>query len=325
VSAESRESRRPSTSRLGEVLDLERPGADTGLDRYGRCLLAYARAAAPLPGRSSAFRKFRRRFQGRRFRVRTEHGFWLEGTLGDSVETQCAVYREFEPGLSRLLGRIAPGVSAFVDLGCNVGYFTCLVGARQPKAKVLAVDANPDVVETCRHNLALNGLHATVLQRAIGEANQESFLHVPRGRATRGTLGADGQWDQPVDTIPVQMTRFADLLDQHRLDPVDLVKIDIEGYESRLFASLDAATALRCELIIFEFAEENLAQCGSSRKDFARVEWLRHFSLFALDSVSGQLRSCPSIASLPEAEVTLALWRNEGSRRLPLEPWLAPA
>jgi FkbM family methyltransferase len=305
------------------MLDLERAAPGDGLDWFGRCLLRYARAAAPFPGRTSAFRKFRRRFLGRRFKVRTRHGFWLEGTLGDSVESQCAVYREFEPGLSLLLGGVAGDISSFVDLGCNVGYFTCLVASRQPNARILAVDANPAVIEACRRNLALNGRGAAVVHSAVGEANQESLLHVPRGRATRGTLGEAGGWRQPVDSIPVRMRRFSDLLDEHQLAQVDLVKIDIEGYETRLFASLDSATALRCEVIIFEFAEVNLAQCGASRADFDRVEWVRMFTVYTLIARTGRLQPCPSIAALPHAEVTVLLRRTEGPRRLRLEPWLS--
>jgi len=64
-----------------------------------------------------------------------------------------------------------------------------LIAAQQPAAKILAVDANPDLVATCRRNLAFNGLTATVVHAAVGEENQSTILHVPQGRATRGTLG----------------------------------------------------------------------------------------------------------------------------------------
>ena len=51
------------------------------LDIWSRCLLKYARCALPLPGRKSAFRKFRRRRTGSRFQVFTRHGFQLSLSL----------------------------------------------------------------------------------------------------------------------------------------------------------------------------------------------------------------------------------------------------
>jgi hypothetical protein len=56
-----------------------------GLDLWSRCLLRYARCALPLPGRKSAFRKFRRRQMGSPFQVRTKHGFWLGGSVRGST------------------------------------------------------------------------------------------------------------------------------------------------------------------------------------------------------------------------------------------------
>jgi len=58
-----------------------------------------------------------------------------------------------------------------------------------------------------------------------------------------------GHLSQRVDSVPVEMKRLDDLLDAHGFEQVDLVKMDIEGDDYRLFAGLDATTALRCEVV----------------------------------------------------------------------------
>jgi FkbM family methyltransferase len=303
------------------ILDLDNSSPASGLDLVGRCLLRYARS--PWPGRRSALRKFRRRFLGKQFIVRTRHGFRLAGVLGDSVDTECAVHLEFEPGLSKLLGMLARQMESFIDVGCNIGYFTCLVAARG-KASVLAVDANPVVLAACRRNLELNQLNARLVHAAVGEANRETVLHVPRGRATLGTLGNFKTSDNVVDSVAVEMRRFADLLDGHDLKRVDLVKIDIEGYESCLFRSMNAATARRCEAIVFEFSEANLAQCGRTRRDFEAVEWMGEFDLYMLDERTGRLRLRENLQATETTAATLLLWRKTGPRRLELTAWIEP-
>lgn len=86
-----------------------------GLDAWRRCLLFYARCLAPLPGRKSALREFRRRQVGKAFRAFTRHGFWVEGKSVDSIENHVAVFGEFEPGLSRFVKRVSPQTKTFVD------------------------------------------------------------------------------------------------------------------------------------------------------------------------------------------------------------------
>jgi FkbM family methyltransferase len=307
--------------RTNTILDLDAPVAGNGLNRIGHMLLGWARSDW-LPGARSAGRKFRRRFAGRRFRVRCRAGFVIEGVIGDSVETACAVRREFEPGLSRLLAVQAPRLSTFVDLGCNVGYFTCLAAFANPAARILAVDANPAMVEACRWNVGINGGRAVVVNAAVGDANADTVLHVPRSRATRGTLGDASGAGTAVDAVPVRMRTLRDLLDGCEFPAVDLVKVDIEGYEARLFASVDVETIRRCEAIVFEFSEPNLAQCGSSRADLEAVPWMGEFEVWVMDDLSGRLTAVSGLSAVRGPEATVVLHRREGGRKLDLSAGL---
>jgi FkbM family methyltransferase len=290
-----------------------------GLDIWSRCLLQYARCALPLPGRKSAFRKFRRRRTGSRFRVFTRHGFWLNGEIGDSVENQVAVFGEFEPGLSRVLKTLAGITASFVDLGCNIGYFTCLYGVTQRRGRIVGVDANPLMAQRCQENLRLNSIEASVLNLAVGDADRQTVLNIPRGRPTRGTIGQIDGNSSNSNSIAVQMKPLETILNQEELATVDLMKVDIEGYELKLFQSLRPELASRFSAIVFEFSEPNLRQCGCRREEFAAVTWIKQFQIFALDEPTGRLWPVSSLDRFEGAEGTIFLQRRDSPWNLPTE------
>ena len=65
----------------------------------------------------------------------------------------------FSPRLSHEHERVAELVQAgetVVDLFAGVGPFSVLIGKRNPKAKVYAVDLNPDAVELLKVNVRVN-------------------------------------------------------------------------------------------------------------------------------------------------------------------------
>ena len=300
-------------------LELTQNAGIAGLDLWSRCLLRYARCPLSLPGRRSAFRKFRRRRKGSRFEVLTRHGFRLRGEIGDSVENQVAIFGEFEPGLSRVLKALAGSTSSFLDLGCNIGYFTCLYGVAQRRGRIVGVDANPLMAQRCQENLRLNSIDASVLNVAVGDADRQAVLTVPRGRPTRGTIGRIDSHASGSNSITVQMRPLETILNQEHLATVDLMKVDIEGYELKLFQSLRPDLAARFGAIVFEFSEPNLRQCGCRREEFATVNWLKQFLVFVLDEPTGRLSPLSSVDRFEAAEGTIFLQRRDAPWKLPAE------
>ena len=278
------------------------------LPLWSQWLRAWARSS--LPGRESAFRKFRRRHAGRPFVAQANAGFRLAGTIGDAVENSVAIRGEFEPGLTRFFFEAMPAAAAFVDLGCNVGYFSCLYRRRRPDGRLLAIDANPRMAETCRENLALNGAAdaaASVLHSAVGPERGAAILSIPRHGASLGTLG------QPLadaETITVPMDTLESLLDARGFPAVDLLKMDVEGFEPVILRSLSPAVAGRFGLIVFEFADSNFRQCGFARDDFASIPWLADFETSRLDEAAGTLHPLPRIVDFPGPEGTVVLRRK---------------
>lgn len=254
-----------------------------------------------LPGSKSAYRKFCRRARGRRFLVKANSGVNYGLLANDSVANQIIVFGEFEPGVGALLNQLVPQEGTFVDLGCNLGYFTCLVGASHPRVKILAVDANPDMADNCRSNAALNQLQPAVRGVGVGAARTRLLLTFPANAPSHATFGQPdpGKKRQDLREVEAEVMPLRDLLEEEKIERIDVLKIDVEGFEDSVLSGIDDELANSIDSIVMEYCESNLLACGSSRTSVARYHWLQRFEVFSVDERSGELARHPSLLEVP--------------------------
>lgn len=132
----------------------------------------------------------------------------------------------------------APGEPATIlDLGANCGYATLLFACRYPNARLAAVEPHPANVSALRRNLALNGVEAMVVAGAVTREDGPATLHV--STSLGHSLAAEGPLD-PTKGVVVDGWSVPTLMRRLGWDRIDLLKIDIEGYESVLFADRPA-------------------------------------------------------------------------------------
>jgi FkbM family methyltransferase len=129
-------------------------------------------------------------------------------------------------------------VRGWVDLGCNVGFFSLGLehylrsSGSPPPTRALLIDANEHCVALAGENLRRNGLGGWVARHAVlGPAGQTVTFHQFKYSIHSGIFSQ--QRGEKVKHYPT--TPLATLLQQHEV-PRDLIKIDIEGAEKNLFA-----------------------------------------------------------------------------------------
>jgi FkbM family methyltransferase len=199
---------------------------------------------------------------------------WSRHVLGQRL-IERAVYdyrllvRADDPGISRelialgereleqkwiLARELEPGMRVF-DLGANIGYYTVMMARLVgPGGRVHAVEPCPGNFELLERNVALNGLAARAeLERcAIADADGERVLYlsaksnwhslhaprvdpaVPWKRAYRRDVAG---------TMRVRTRTLAGYLAER--PPMDLLRMDLEGYEVEILRGLAALPAAR--------------------------------------------------------------------------------
>jgi FkbM family methyltransferase len=179
-----------------------------------------------------SFRPLRRKLPGgTRYRVR-----YGESLLMADEIFQRGVYKDpFE-------GRT---VRTFVDLGSNVGYFTCYAADRiGPDAVGLAVDANPKMAEETRFHVSDNGWsRVKALWAVVGYPldTQEApfFLNPSNISGSATTLNPNIPAKGAQTEISVKTVDLDKAWTEHAGDlPVDVLKVVVEGFEVKVLETI---------------------------------------------------------------------------------------
>ncbi|HEY8339350.1 MAG TPA: FkbM family methyltransferase [Egibacteraceae bacterium] len=154
-------------------------------------------------------------------------------------------------------GFVPPVGGCVVDVGANLGVFSAwAAGAVGPTGHVVAIEPHPHACELLRTNLAPVAARTTVLQVGCGREDATLPLRYPPGRLAVATFAADAA-AAATARVDVPVRRLDDVLDDVAVGGIDLLKIDVEGFEAEV---LDGAprTLARTARVVCEVARDRL-------------------------------------------------------------------
>jgi FkbM family methyltransferase len=127
--------------------------------------------------------------------------------------------------------------ATIIDLGANVGLASLYFASHWPSCRILAVEPNPETYQLLSINLAplVRAERCKTLQAAVWDAD---VLLSPAPNQVPGAFDmyslCDAEFEN--DTGPkVRGLSIVEIIQRSRFKNVDLLKIDIEGAEARLF------------------------------------------------------------------------------------------
>lgn len=158
------------------------------------------------------------------------HGHALTVLPGDcGISRELSVYQMHEPLATRLLQQfLKPGMNV-VDIGGNLGYYALLEAQMVGDAgRVIAIEPVAANFAQLSKNVEANGYRNILLHNvAIGASNGTAPMYLTE-KSNWHTL-------HPVPwrtrEITVRVSTLDALLAQHNLCSVDLIRMDLEGYE----------------------------------------------------------------------------------------------
>ena len=170
-------------------------------------------------------------------------------------------WRVWEAAETRFLqATLGPG-QTFVDVGAHVGYFSVLAAKLVGlTGRVIAVEPERRNLDLLYRNLARNGCRtAAVVPCAAGSAPGRVSLALDEDNRGGHRLVAPGDEDGDVF---VSCVRLDDVLPTQ----VDVIKIDVQGYDHEVIAGLRRTIASNPNLLlIVEFSREELVRRGVDR------------------------------------------------------------
>lgn len=173
---------------------------------------------------------------------------WIEGSklavrrgmTGATGNIYCGLH-EFTD-MAFVLHMLRPG-DLFVDVGANIGSYTVLASA-VCGAEVIAIEPDPGTMSALRRNIEVNGIEgrACLVEAALGAQAGTAQFTVGLDTMNRMATEAD------TSVREVQVMRLDDVVGDR--NPV-LLKLDVEGFETEVFAGAQA-TLGKLSLIAIE-------------------------------------------------------------------------
>ena len=141
-----------------------------------------------------------------------------------------------------------------VDLGANMGFFTCQAAAAAPEIRVVSVEPLTPYREILLKNISENRFdRVTVVAGAIcGEPGQTIPLTVwynAAGELKTGQVPPDAA---RVETINAKGHTLPEVFALGNIGRCDLLKVDIEGAEYGLFEKITPALWLKISRVVME-------------------------------------------------------------------------
>lgn len=166
------------------------------------------------------------------------------------------------PEAMELARLIRPG-DRILEIGANIGFTTCFLATLAgPAGRVVAVELVPANCLAAHAQIGLNGFsNVEVMQFAASDvAETLHFENKENGEVVTG--GHAGVERAHFAGPPANARPCDELLSSH--GPFDLVKIDCEGFESRVLRGSRSILASRPRLVIEVHGGEMLTRHGSS-------------------------------------------------------------
>jgi FkbM family methyltransferase len=131
--------------------------------------------------------------------------------------------------------RYARQSRSIIDIGGNTGIYSLIACAANPSARVRCFEPVPQLIDIIRKNIQLNGWESRceLYGQAVSDQLGSVKFHVPLLRVPKsGSLHVEGFRGHAGRLIDVVVTTI-DAVCADDQEPVDLVKIDVEGFEDK--------------------------------------------------------------------------------------------
>jgi FkbM family methyltransferase len=138
-------------------------------------------------------------------------------------------------------------IKTVIDCGAHVGAFALWVAARSP-CTVTCVEPNPSTVHLLSENLSALKERGRVLQLAVAGESGSRSLHDAGFAATSSFVR---RWSSATIHTVTAVT-LEELIARSGYDRVDLLKMDVEGAEQEIFASVQTPTLEKIGTAIIE-------------------------------------------------------------------------
>lgn len=199
----------------------------------------------------------------------------------DPVISGALTFSVYEKTEIALMQRICKPGYVMLDIGANIGLYTAIAGCNVgPNGRVISFEPDSESYHYLKKTVAVNKLtNVTLVQAAASFKNGKALLFTSsnnRGdHRLYGNNHADGQ-------LEIQTWRIDDYLEENNVSVIDVIKIDVQGFEAHVISGMKKTIqSSPCLIMLMEFWPEGLTLAGSDPHQL--LEQLESLGLIAYE------------------------------------------
>jgi FkbM family methyltransferase len=189
-------------------------------------------------------------------------GLTYHGYADNYIDWNVLFYGSYEAFELKLLAAIALRIdgAVFLDVGANVGHHALYMATHVKQ--VHAFEPNPALWPLIEEKLYINNVQNTFLHRkglGVKSGKLPLYLSPESGGSSliAGTNGTD-----PASSVLASIVRGDDFLPKFKIKKIDLIKLDVEGFEKSVIEGLRLYLERSRPIIMLEVSEVGKDQFG---------------------------------------------------------------
>lgn len=135
---------------------------------------------------------------------------------------------------------LSEGGAVFFDIGANSGFFSLYAAAMaKENRQIFSFEPNPEMIrrlkekfEATENKSALSNADWTLCPYALGDQDGRAFLAIP------DTNYGEAHVSDTNEGIEITIKSLKSVIKEHSLQKINVLKIDVEGYEDRIMQTL---------------------------------------------------------------------------------------
>jgi len=198
-------------------------------------------------------------------RVVTRNGIQMKVDISDYMGHY--FFFGFDDPSNRALFSQVQDFSHVVDVGANIGWTALRMAGLAQKGWVMAFEPDPVNHQRCEGNVSLNGpANLRLFRVALGNESGTVTMEV----RTPTNFGGNRIIPDGGDGREVEVRKLDDMVVEFPDSQVDLVKIDVEGYELQVLRGATQLIRRSKPRLFVELDDQNLRDQGSSAAELVK-------------------------------------------------------
>jgi FkbM family methyltransferase len=192
------------------------------------------------------------------------------GILSNHIDFLTFFFGSYERGILNFLRlKILKPDMVVLDVGANIGHHTMFFSSYAKK--VLSFEPYPRVRAILEEKVKFNGIsNVEIIPYGLSNQNQKlEYFEPPTTNSGVGSFQPDHYSKNSRSGLVLELLNGDELLRQMNVTKIDLVKIDVEGFEHYVLEGLKQSLVDSRPIIVIEFNRETQSYCNKVESFFS--------------------------------------------------------